>query len=318
MSSAFRAIDPQKTIQELAAAGGFLTASQCDHRWRTAKSRPVRWGEYQGYLRTGTWLPQHCRHPTSALQPCGPSVEQCLSADAESASTAAGTAIRKWLMMSGKPHLRVRQRTLVVVVIIALGLTLTFILFQARVLNQTTRQGEFSQRAALGATALQRSMQEHLEVLWSCGLYASCSASQSQPRGLSRIDERAFETLSRCAVARMDSTRLGSRARSLPGSRTQDGMATFTLLSGHQRCKWCVQHGAICIIPSFTSSPWSSIGPLWVLILAQSPRIWKPCKRRSVPGAVASAWRSLAHSLGSNSAFSCLSHLQKRGTPSHV
>ena len=36
----------------------FDQASQCDHRWGTAKTRPVRWGEYQGsYLRTRTSLP---------------------------------------------------------------------------------------------------------------------------------------------------------------------------------------------------------------------------------------------------------------------
>ena len=52
-------------------------------------------------------------------------------------------------MMSGKPRFTgVRQRTIAVVAIIALGLTLTFILLQTRLLNQTNRQGEFSQRAA--------------------------------------------------------------------------------------------------------------------------------------------------------------------------
>ena len=56
-------------------------------------------------------------------------------------------------MMSGKPRFAgARQRTITVVAILALGLTLTFILFQARLFAPTNRQGEFSQRAALGAT----------------------------------------------------------------------------------------------------------------------------------------------------------------------
>src|SRR4030095_9759019 len=88
------------------------------------------------------------------------------------------------LMMSSKPRLTgARKRTIAIIVILALGLTLTFILFQARVLNQTTRQSEVSPRAALGATALQRSMQEHLEVLY--GL-AALYATAAQPLGLNR------------------------------------------------------------------------------------------------------------------------------------
>ena len=87
-------------------------------------------------------------------------------------------------MMSGKPRFTgARQRTIAVVAILALGLTLTFILFQARLFAPTNRQGEFSQRAALGATALQRSMQEHLEVLY--GL-AALYATAAQPLSLNR------------------------------------------------------------------------------------------------------------------------------------
>ena len=37
------------------------------------------------------------------------------------------------------------------------------------------------------------------------------------------------------------------------------------------------------IIPCSTSSLWSSIGPLWALILARSRHIWRRCKRPSVP-----------------------------------
>ena len=100
-------------------------------------------------------------------------------------------------MMSGKPHFTgARQRTIVVVVIIVLGLTLTFILLQVRLLNQTTRQGEFSRRAALGATALQRSMQEHLEVLY--GL-AALYATAAQPLSLNR---EAFRELTKGPLKR--------------------------------------------------------------------------------------------------------------------
>src|SRR4030095_8725316 len=87
-------------------------------------------------------------------------------------------------MMSSKLRLTgTRKRTIAVIVILAFGLTLTFILWQARVLDRTTRQGEFGQRAALGATALQRSMQEHLEVLY--GL-ATLYATAAQPLSLNR------------------------------------------------------------------------------------------------------------------------------------
>ena len=89
---------PQKTIQELAAAGGFfdplLSVTTVGELQKAGQSAGVN---IKVISAPGRALPQHCPHPTSALQPCGPSVEQCLSADAESVSTAAGTAIRKWL-----------------------------------------------------------------------------------------------------------------------------------------------------------------------------------------------------------------------------
>ena len=121
-------------------------------------------------------------------------------------------------MMSGRPLLTgARQRTLAVVVIIALGLTLTFILFQARVLDQTTRQGEFSQRAALGATALQRSMQEHLEVLY--GL-AALYATAAQPLSLNR---EAFRELTKGPNA----IQVSSRSDGFHASRKQSAKPTW-------------------------------------------------------------------------------------------
>src|ERR1043166_7129191 len=95
-------------------------------------------------------------------------------------------------MMSSKRRLTgAHKRMLVGIGILALGLTLTFILWQARGLTQTTRQDAFTQRAALGATALQRSLQEHLEVLY--GL-AALYATAAQPLSLNR---EAFRELTK-------------------------------------------------------------------------------------------------------------------------
>jgi CHASE1-domain containing sensor protein len=72
------------------------------------------------------------------------------------------------------PRAQARWHTVAVVLLLAVGATLSYILFLwVQWFEQEKLQGEFRQRATAGATAIQRSVQEHLGVLYSLGTFIS-------------------------------------------------------------------------------------------------------------------------------------------------
>jgi CHASE1-domain containing sensor protein len=222
-------------------------------------------------------------------------------------------------MMSGKPRLTgAQKRTLVVVVIIALGLTLTFILFQARVLNQTTRQGEFSQRAALGATALQRNMQEHLEVLY--GL-AALYATAAQPLSLNR---EAFRELTKGLLQRYPGVQsLGwiprvseaEREAYLAAAR-KDGLSDFHITEWTPKMQTVRTARRDVYYPIFYIEPLEQHRAAVGFNLGSVPSYMEAMQRAlRTEEATASAWRSLAQDTGEQFGFLLFVPVYKNGVP---
>jgi CHASE1-domain containing sensor protein len=220
-------------------------------------------------------------------------------------------------MMSGKLRLTGAQtRTLAVVVIIALGLTLTFILFQARVLNRTTRQGEFSQRAALGATALQRNMQEHLEVLY--GL-AALYATAAQPLSLHR---EAFRELTKGLLQRYPGVQsLGwiprvseaEREACLAAAR-KDGISDFQITEWTPKMQTVRTARRDVYYPIFYIEPLEQHRAAVGFNLGSVPSYMEAMQKAlSTEEAMASAWRSLAQDAGEQFGFLLFVPIYKNG-----
>jgi len=222
-------------------------------------------------------------------------------------------------MMSGQPRFTgARQRTLAVVVIIALGLTLTFILLQVRGLDQTTRQSEFSQRAALGATALQRSMQEHLEVLY--GL-AALYATAAQPLSLNR---EAFRELTKGPLKRYPGVQsLGwvpriseaEREAYLAAAR-KDGLSDFQLTEWTPKMEMARAARRDMYYPIFYIEPLEQHKAAVGFNLGSVPSYMEAMQKAlSTEGAVASAWRSLGQDTGEHFGFLLFVPVYKNGMP---
>jgi CHASE1-domain containing sensor protein len=207
---------------------------------------------------------------------------------------------------------------IVVVIIIALGLTLTFILWQVRMLNQTTRQGEFSQRAALGATALQRSMQEHLEVLY--GL-AALYATAPQPLSLNR---EAFRELTKGPLKRYPGVQsLGwvprfseaEREAYLAAAR-KEGMSDFQITEWTPRMETVRTARRDMYYPIFYIEPLEQHKAAVGFNLGSVPSYMEAMQKAlSTEGAVASAWRSLAQDTGEQFGFLLFVPIYKNGVP---
>jgi CHASE1-domain containing sensor protein len=222
-------------------------------------------------------------------------------------------------MMSGKPRFTgMRQRTIAVVAIIALGLTLTFILFQARLFDPTNRQGEFSQRAALGATALQRSMQEHLEVLY--GL-AALYATAAQPLSLNR---ESFRELTKGPLQRYPGIQsLGwiprvseaEREAYLAAAR-KDGIGDFQIMEWTPKMQMVRAARRDMYYPIFYIEPLENHRAAVGFNLGSVPSYMEAMQKAlSTEGAVASAWRSLAQDTGEQFGFLLFVPIYKNGVP---
>jgi CHASE1-domain containing sensor protein len=222
-------------------------------------------------------------------------------------------------MMSGKLRLTgAQKRTLVIVVIIALGLTLTFILFQARVLNQTTRQGEFSQRAALGATALQRNVQEHLEVLYGlAALYATAAQPLSPHR-------EAFRELTKSLLQRYPGVQsLGwiprvseaEREAYLAAAR-KDGISDFQITEWTPKMQTVRTARRDVYYPIFYIEPLEQHRAAVGFNLGSVPSYMEAMQKAlSTEEAVASSWRSLAQDTGEQFGFLLFVPVYKHGVP---
>src|SRR5215813_7631498 len=223
------------------------------------------------------------------------------------------------LMMSGKPRFTgMRQRTIAAVAIIALGLTLTFILFQARLFDPTNRQGEFSQRAALGATALQRSMQEHLEVLYSL---AALYATAAQPLNLNR---EAFRELTKGPLKRYPGMQsLGwiprvseaEREAYLAAAR-KDGLGDFQITEWTPKMQMVRAARRDMYYPIFYIEPLEQQRAAVGFNLGSVPAYMEAMQKAlSTEGAVASSWRSLAQDTGEQFGFLLFVPIYKNGVP---
>src|SRR5687768_16213228 len=72
------------------------------------------------------------------------------------------------------PHTRARWHAAAIVLLLAAGVALSCMLFVwVQRVEQEKLQVEFRQRATAGATAVQRSVQEHVGVLYSLGTFVS-------------------------------------------------------------------------------------------------------------------------------------------------
>src|SRR5262245_18995422 len=83
-----------------------------------------------------------------------------------------------------------RWHTVAIVLLGVLGTALSCILFlQVRTFEQNSQQDEFRQRATAGATALQRRVQEHLEVLYSFGAVYTAAARPLTRTAFRELDQ---------------------------------------------------------------------------------------------------------------------------------
>ena len=220
-------------------------------------------------------------------------------------------------MMSGKPRLTgAQKRTLGVVVIIALGLTLTFILLQARMLNQATWQSEFSQRTTAGATAIQHGVQEHLEVLYSLG---AVYAATSRP-----LDREVFRELTKGPLKRYPGVQglgwiprvLGAEREAYLAAAQKDGIVDFEITEWTPR--WQVVRAARRVVyyPIFYIEPLESHRVTLGFNLGSVPSYMEAMQKALSTGdAVASAWHSLAQETGEQFGFLLFLPIYKSGAP---
>jgi CHASE1-domain containing sensor protein len=206
----------------------------------------------------------------------------------------------------------------VVVLILAFGITLSFILFQARVREQANRQDEFRQRAAMGATALQRSMQEHLEVLY--GL-AALYATTVQPLSLNR---EAFRELTRGPLKRYPGVQaLGWIPRISEAEREayvaaarKDGIGDFQIVEWTSKMQMVRAARHDMYYPIFYIEPLEQHRAALGFNLGSVPSYMEAMQKGlSTETAVASAWRSLAQDTGEQLGFLLFVPIYKAGMP---
>ena len=211
-----------------------------------------------------------------------------------------------------------RQRMVAVVLILAFGITLSFILFQARGRAQASRQDEFRQRATMGATALQRSMQEHLEVLY--GL-AALYATAAQPLSLNRD---AFRELTRGPLKRYPGVQaLGWIPRVADAEREayvaaarKDGPGDFQIVEWTPKMHTVRAARHDMYYPIFYIEPLEQHRAALGFNLGSVPLYLEAMQKGlSTEAAVASAWRSLAQDTGEQLGFLLFVPIYKAGMP---
>ena len=211
-----------------------------------------------------------------------------------------------------------RQRMVAVVLILAFGITLSFILFQARGRAQASRQDEFRQRATMGATALQRSMQEHLEVLY--GL-AALYATAAQPLSLNR---EAFRELTKGPLKRYPGVqalgwipRLSDTEReAYVAAARKDGLGDFQIMEWTPKMHMVRAARHDVYYPIFYIEPLEQHRAALGFNLGSVPLYMEAMQKGlSSEAAVASAWRSLAQDTGEQLGFLLFVPIYKTGMP---
>lgn len=221
-------------------------------------------------------------------------------------------------MTSGEPHLLgARWRTVVVVLMVILGMTLSLLIFfRIRVFEQENLQVEFSQRATAGATAIQRNIQGHLEVLYSLGtLYAITS----QP-----LNREVFRELTKGPLKRFPGVQgLGWIPRVSEAEREtflaaaqKDGMVDFEIIEWTPRLQVMRAARRDVYYPIFYIEPRESYRAALGFNLGSVPSYMEAMhKALSTEEAVASAWRSLAQETGEQFGFLLFLPIYKSGVP---
>jgi CHASE1-domain containing sensor protein len=196
-------------------------------------------------------------------------------------------------------------------------MTLSVLLFfRVQGLEQANWQREFTQRATAGATALQRSVQEHLELL--NGLQAVYAAA-AQP-----LNRTAFRELTQGPLKRYTGVQaLGWVPRvteadyeAYLAAAQQDGLADF------QITEWTPQQQVVraarrdAYYPVFYIEPVESYRAAMGFNLGSIPAYMEAMQKAlSTEEAVASAWRALAQDTGEHFGFLLFMPIYKSGVP---
>ncbi len=221
-------------------------------------------------------------------------------------------------MTSGEPHLPgARWRTVIIVLVVILGMTLSLLIFfRVQVFERENLQVEFSQRATAGATAIQRNIQGHLEVLYSLGaLYTATS----QP-----LNREAFRELTKGPLKRYPGVQgLGWVPRVLGGEREaylavaqKEGMVDFEIIEWTPR--WQVVRAARRDVyyPIFYIEPLESQKAALGFNLGSVPSYMEAMQKAlSTEEAVASAWHSLAQETVEQFGFLLFLPIYQSGVP---
>jgi len=188
--------------------------------------------------------------------------------------------------------------------------------FRVQGREQTTLQGEFSQRATAGATAIQRTIQGHLEVLYSLGALYTATA---QP-----LNREAFRAWTQGPLKRYPGVQgLGWVPRVADAAREaalaaahQEGMVDFEIT------EWTPQLHVVraarrdVYYPIFYLEPLETQRAAVGFNLGAVPAYREAMQQAlSTEEAVASAWRSLAQETGEQFGFLLFLPVYKSGLP---
>ena len=213
------------------------------------------------------------------------------------------------------PRARARWHTVAVVLLVAVGVTLSGILFLwVQQFEQAKLQVEFRQRATAGATAIQRSVQEHLGVLYSLGaMYSSAS-------GL--LNREAFGEVARGLLKRYPEVQgvgwvprvaEAEREAFLAGAH-KEGMADFEITEWTPR--WQVVRAARRDVyyPIFYIAPLESQKAALGFNLGSVPSYMEAMQKAlRTEEVTASAWYSLTQETGEQFGFLLFFPIYKSG-----
>lgn len=222
-------------------------------------------------------------------------------------------------MISREPHfMRGRWRIVAVLLILVLGTSLSLFFFRARIFTQANRQSAFSQRTTLGATVLQRSIQEHLEVLYGLSaLYATAA----QPLNLT---QDTFRELTRGPLKRYPGVQALGWVPRVPAAERdayivaarKDGIADFQMTEWTSQMHMAQAPRRDVYYPIFYIEPLESQRAATGFNLGSVPSYLEAMQKAlSTEAAVASAWRPLAQDTGEQFGFLLFVPIYKSGLP---
>jgi CHASE1-domain containing sensor protein len=214
------------------------------------------------------------------------------------------------------PRPRARWHTMAVVLLLAVGVTLSCILFVwVQRFEQEKLQVEFRQRATAGATAIQRSVQEHLGVLYSLGTFIS----SARPFNRETFRELTTGLLKRYPEVQglgwVPRVAEAEREAFLAGAH-KEGMADFEITEWTPR--WQVVRAARRDVyyPIFYLAPLESQQAALGFNLGSVPAYMEAMQKAlSTEELTASAWYALTQETGEQFGFLLFLPIYKSGLP---